>query len=111
MIGSGCQKSHCRSLRRSHWRSVAWKDEGYGMKFSSHDHEIRAKREGSTHTRDRNAAEPELLLDIQNVFNSVVRRQNDRLRDEAIFVTLDTANHLRLCFRSLVVMDHTNTTK
>jgi hypothetical protein len=60
---------------------------------------------------DRNTAEAESGLDVENIFNQMCRRQHDGVGNEAILVSLDGANHVSLRFRGLVVVDDADTSQ
>lgn len=59
-------------------------------------------------TSDRDATKTEPGLDVQDVVDDVVWREHDRVGDESVLVSLDSADHLRLRLRRLVVMNYTN---
>jgi hypothetical protein len=62
-------------------------------------------------TSNRDPAKATECFDVQNILDEVFRREHDGIGDEAVFVTLNTPNHLGLGGRRLVVMDNANTTK
>lgn len=62
-------------------------------------------------TGDGNAAESEAGFAVQHIFNEMRRREHDGVGDEAVLVTLHSANHRCLSIRTLVVMYNTNSTK
>ena len=64
-----------------------------------------------TLTSDWNTRETKTLLDVKYVLNMMVRREDDRLGDEAVLVTLDCTHHRSLCRCGLVVVNDTNTAK
>ena len=64
-----------------------------------------------TLTRDRNSTKPEPRLDIQDVLDDIVRRENDGVRDEPVLVPLHRTHHRRLRGRGLIVVDDTDAAK
>jgi hypothetical protein len=68
----------------------------------------RGSKIARTRTCDRNSTKAEPSLDIQYIFNEMGGRENHRIRDKTILMTLDRANHRCLRFWRLIVMDNTN---
>lgn len=62
------------------------------------------------HTCDGDSAETEAGLDVQDILGLVGGGQDDGIGDEAVFVSLDGADHGCLLLRGLVVVDNTHTT-
>lgn len=60
-------------------------------------------------TSDRDARETKTFLNIQHILDVVLRRENDRIRDKPVLVTLDGADHGSLRSSGLVVVDDTDT--
>ena len=62
-------------------------------------------------TSDRETAEAPLLLQLAGLAHGGLGRDDDGVKDEAVLVTLDLADHLGLLLDRAVVVDHTNATK
>ena len=62
-------------------------------------------------TSHRETAEAPLLLQLAGLADGSLGRDDDGVKDEAVFVTLDLADHLGLLLNRAVVVDHTNATK
>ena len=58
---------------------------------------------------DRHTGEPECVFDIEDVPDSVARRETERIGDESVFELLDFAHHGCLLFGGTVVVDDTET--
>ena len=63
---------------------------------------------GSLHTCDRNATESEPSLDVQDILDGISGREDDRVADKTVFVTLYSSNHGRLTLCTLVMVNDTN---
>lgn len=59
-------------------------------------------------TCDGDTAEAQPPLDIQHIFDRMLRGQHDRIGDKAVFVTLYGSDHGCLRLWGLIVMDDTN---
>ena len=62
-------------------------------------------------TSDRETTETPLCLEILGLSDGGLGRENDRVQDEAVLISLDLADHLSLVLRSAVVVDNTQTTE
>ena len=62
-------------------------------------------------TSDRETTETPLRLEILGLSDGGLGRENDRVQDEAVLISLDLADHLSLVLRSAVVVDNTQTTE
>jgi hypothetical protein len=62
-------------------------------------------------TSDGETAEAPLLLQLASLANGGLGRDDNGVKDEAVLVTLDLADHLSLLLNRAVVVDHTNAAK
>ena len=62
-------------------------------------------------TSDGETAEAPLLLQLTSLADGGLGRDDNGVKDEAVLVTLDLADHLGLILLRAVVVDHTKTTE
>lgn len=62
-------------------------------------------------TSDRNPTESEPILNIEDIFDYMLRRKDDRVRNESVFVSLDSAYHSGLRFGCLIMVNNTNSSE
>lgn len=66
-------------------------------------------REGKrTRTSDRDTAEAQACLDVEDIFDGVCGGKDDGISNEAVLVTLHGADHRGLRFCRLVVVNDTD---
>ena len=85
-------------------KRVGRQNEGYIYDVSS---QMRSSAIALTSYRD--TGEAQSLLDVKDILDKMVRRQDDRIRDESVLVTLHGAYHGRLSGGRLVMVDDTDT--